>query len=164
MRPAGKDPAPFTPVRTLPLSLCLLVSSMLAGSALPARAQAVGVRAGVSGDPDQFYAGVHFESQPLVDRLRFRPNLEIGVGSDQTLVALNFEFAYPFPLPRTRWRLYVGGGPALNLYHSHEDTSPEGGFNIVLGLEHRDGLFTELKVGALDSPSVKFAIGYTFRP
>jgi hypothetical protein len=150
-------------VRTLPLWLFLPLLPLLA-SAVPARAQEVGVRAGVSGDPDQFYAGVHFESQPLVDRLRFRPNLEVGVGSDVTLVALNFEFAYPVPLPRTRWRLYVGAGPALNLYRTDRDTNPEGGFNILFGLEHRGGLFTELKVGALDSPSVKFAVGYAFRP
>jgi hypothetical protein len=138
----------------------LALSMLFAGRA---RAQGIGLRAGVSGDPEQFYAGVHYETTDLVDRLRFRPNVEIGVGDDITLVALNFEFCYHAPLHRTAWSVYGGGGPALNIYRSTNDTSPEGGFNILVGLEHRRGLFTELKIGALHSPSVKFGIGYVFR-
>ena len=126
-------------------------------------AQGVGLRAGVSAHPDQFYGGVHYETNELVDRLRFRPNIEIGAGDNVTLVALNLEFAYRVPLPRTEWSMYVGGGPALNIYRSKNDTNPEGGFNLLVGLAHRRGLFTELKVGALDSPDIKFAVGYTFR-
>ena len=38
-----------------------------------------------------------------------------------------------------------------------------GGFNIVLGAQHRGGLFTELKVGTIDSPNMKFGVGYVFR-
>lgn len=143
--------------------LCLMLA--VVWFALPAEraeAQGVGLRAGVSADPDQFYVGVHYETDPLVDRLRFRPNVEIGVGDNVTLVALNFEFAYRAPLQRTAWSVYFGGGPSLNIYRSRRDTSPEGGFNILVGLAHRDGLFTELKIGAIDSPSVKFGVGYTF--
>ena len=29
-------------------------------------------------------------------------------------------------------------------------------------LAPRDGLFSELKVGAMDNPGLKFAVGYTF--
>lgn len=141
----------------------LTVVVLLALSTGSAHAQEVGVRAGVSGDPDQFYAGVHYETDELLDRLRFRPNAEIGVGDDVTLVALNFEFAYRMPLPRTAWSVYVGAGPALNLYRSTRETQPEGGFNILIGLAHRRGLFTEVKVGALNSPSIKFGVGYSFR-
>ncbi len=127
-----------------------------------AHAQGVGVRAGVSGDPDQFYVGMHAETAQLIDRLRFRPNVEIGLGDDVTLVALNLEFAYRVPLQRTAWSVYIGAGPALNIYRSTNNTSPEGGFNILVGFAHRAGLFTELKVGAIDSPSIKFGVGYTF--
>ena len=92
---------------------------VFAGSA---RAQGLGVRAGASVDPDQFYGGVHFETRELVEHLRFRPNLEVGVGDDVTLFAVNFEFSYRLPpaaLPRSMsmWHLYVGGGPALNIFH-----------------------------------------------
>jgi hypothetical protein len=30
-------------------------------------------------------------------------------------------------------------------------------------VEHRDGLFFEAKIGAIDSPDLKFGVGYTFR-
>jgi hypothetical protein len=129
-----------------------------------ANAQGLGVRAGVSAGPDQFYAGLHYESDQLADRLRFRPNIELGVGGDRTLVALNFEFAYTAPLEKTLWNVYVGAGPALNIYRFRGSTNPEGGFNILVGLAHRRGLFTELKVGAINSPNVKFGVGYTFHP
>lgn len=128
-----------------------------------------GVRGGVSVDPDQFYFGAHVGLGPLVERLWFRPNVEIGIGDHRTLVAFNGEFTYWFPLPRSEWQVYVGAGPALNLIRfesprsGRDDTDAEGGFNVLLGLAHRQGFFAEFKVGALHSPEVKFGVGYTFR-
>ena len=150
-------------MKARPLSAGLIVLAAATLMAGEARAQGVGVRAGVSADPDQFYFGVHYETKDLIERLRFRPNVEAGVGDGQTLVALNFEFAYRIPLHQSPWSFYVGAGPALNIYHANDDTHPEGGFDILIGLAHRGGLFTELKVGMIDSPSVKFGVGYTFR-
>src|ERR1700704_794489 len=96
--------------------------------AAPARAQGMVVRAGASTDPDQFYAGVHVETGDLAERLRFRPNVEVGVGDNVMLVALNLEFIYRLPpavprLPRalSTWHLYVGGGPALNIFRFSND-------------------------------------------
>jgi hypothetical protein len=132
--------------------------------AAPARAQ-VGVRAGVSGSPDQFYFGVHTETKPLLDRLTFRPNAEVGLGDGRTLVALNLEFAWWIPVKRQRFSVYLGGGPAANIYSGHEhgdDGGVFGGLNFLVGVQHKEGLFAELKVGAIDSPSVKFAVGYVF--
>ena len=143
--------------------LTAVVTSLLVLAAARAQAQQAGVRAGVSSDPSQFYVGVHYQSAPLLDNLRFRPNVEIGFGDDRTLVGLNFEFAYSIPLTNSPWNLYVGGGPALNIYRFKGDSEAQGGFNILLGLQHTRGLFTELKVGAIDSPGVKFGVGYTFR-
>ena len=37
------------------------------------------------------------------------------------------------------------------------------GFNFLVGIAQRRGLFSEIKIGAIDSPSFKFGIGYTFR-
>ncbi len=126
-----------------------------------------GLRAGVTASPNQFHFGAHFVSDPLVAQLTFRPNLEIGVGDHVTTVAANFEFAYRIPVQKSRVWAYIGAGPALNIYkHSDDlnhDTHTGGGFNILLGLEHRKGLFGEVKVGALDSPDFKFTVGYTFR-
>jgi hypothetical protein len=129
-----------------------------------------GVRAGVSADPDQFYFGGHWISEPLIERLRFQPNVEVGVGDDLTLVAFNFELAYWIPLERSPWNLYVGGGPALNLYSFDDDDRPgdddselEGGVNVLFGLAHRQGLSFEFKVGVADSPDIKVGVTYTFR-
>ncbi len=137
----------------------LLVWAALVGSAA---AQGLGVRAGASVDPNQFYFGGHVETAPLVEQLRFRPNLEIGVGNDVTLVAVNLEFAYVFPQSRG-WSLYAGGGPALNIIDTASATNSEGGFNLLVGASHEGGLFGELKLGFLDSPDVKIGVGYTFR-
>lgn len=143
----------------------------LLGSVHAATAQGPkGVRAGVSVGPDQFYFGGHLDRGPLIERLSFRPNLEIGVGHG-TLVALNVEFIYRFPERRRRpLELYVGAGPALNIFRNRDagqfggrETGTGGGFNILVGAAHREGLFTELKVAALDSPELKFGVGYSFR-
>ena len=150
----GKDDRPH-------LAAVVLVLLAAVGMASPAEAQTVGVRVGVSADPNQFYFGGHLETDPLVERLRFRPNAEIGIGDDRTVIALNFEFAYLFP-SRGRWNLYAGAGPALNIVDTARDTSAEGGFNVLIGGAHRDGLFVELKVGALDSPNLKFGVGFSF--
>jgi hypothetical protein len=138
----------------------------------PAQAQGgFGLRAGVSADPDQFVFGAHFETAPLFDRLRFRPNAEIGVGDDVTLVALNAEFAYWLPVKSKQWGFYAGGGPAMNIYFlnanghgpGEDDTDVEPGLNFMFGVQHRRGFFTELKIGAIDSPDFKFVVGYAWR-
>ena len=146
---------------TLVLSTVLVLVGM-AAQARPAEAQVrPGVRAGISVDPDQFYVGGQVETAPLVDRLRFRPNLELGVGSDATLAAFNFEFVYPF-LSRQAWHAYAGAGPALNWFNINDRSDTEAGFNMLVGLEHSRGLFFEVKLGVFDSPDVKFGVGYTF--
>lgn len=132
--------------------------------------QSVGVRAGVSADPDQFLFGGHLETGPLLERLVFRPNAEIGLGDDLIVIGLNFEFAFKIALDDQAWTPYLGAGPAVNIIDRSDsgrrrgdgDTSVEGGFNILIGVEHDGGLFTELKVGALDSPDLKFIVGYAF--
>ena len=122
-----------------------------------------GLRVGVSGSPDQFYFGAHVETAPLLDHLTFRPNAEVGVGHDETLVALNFEFAYSIPLEHQPWRVYLGAGPALVITSPHNgNTTVGGGFNALIGIQHRKGLFAEFKVGGIDSAEVKFAVGYVF--
>ena len=142
-------------------ALCCAALVLLPGAA--AAQQAAGVRAGLSVDPDQFYFGGHFETGPLADRVHFRPNVELGVGNDLTTVAANLELVYKAPLRRHPWSVYGGGGPAINFYDFENDSETEGGFNILGGFEHRDGLFFEVKFGMIDSPDFKVGIGYSFR-
>jgi hypothetical protein len=131
-------------------------------AATPAEAQiAPGVQAGVSLDPDQFYFGGHVETTPLVDRLRFRPSVDVGIG-DVTTIAGNFDFTYTFPGGRA-WNLYVGGGPSINWYDFDGSSDTEGGFNFLIGAKQATGLFFEMKVGVEGSPDLRFGVGYTFR-
>ena len=144
--------------------LVYLVFFTGAMAATPAQAQQIapGVQGGVSLDPDQFYFGGHIETLRLIDRLRFRPSVDIGIG-DGTTVAGNFEFTYTFPSSQP-WNLYVGGGPAINWYDRNNGGSDtEAGFNFLGGAKNRDGLFFEVKVGVEGSPELKFGVGYTFR-
>lgn len=144
--------------RLVCLATALIVWAFLA---TPLAAQSVGVKAGASVDPDQFYFGGQVETAPLVDRLRFRPNVEIGVGNDLTLVALNIEFTYDFSQAGD-WRLFAGGGPALNVINVEDETDSEGGFTLLVGAAHPGGLFGEVKFGLGDSPDFKIGVGYSF--
>lgn len=128
----------------------------------PAAAQSAGIRGGISVDPDQFYIGGHLETPPLVDRLYFRPNLEVGFGDDLTLIGANMEFIYKFSTRRPL-NLYAGAGPALNIFMADNDSNTEAGFNFLVGMETPKGLFFEFKIGAMDSPDLKFGVGYTWR-
>ena len=135
-------------------------------SSTPALAQDGGIRGGISIDPDQFYFGGHLETAPLVDRLYFRPNVEVGIGDDLTLIGANMEFVYKFSRSRGL-NLYAGAGPALNIFMfdgpGDNDAETEAGFNILVGAETPKGLFFEFKIGAIDSPDFKFGVGYTWR-
>ena len=144
--------------------LALSVSTSVAAQ------ERVGIRVGLSGDPDQFVFGGHIETSPLLDRLVFRPNAEIGLGDDLVMIALNLEFAYKIPIEDQPLTAYIGAGPALNIlsfsddgrFRRRNDTDVEGGFNILVGLEHDGGLFAEFKVGASNSPGLKLIVGYAF--
>ena len=129
------------------------------------------MKSALSADPDQFVLGGHVETSPLLDRLVFRPNAEIGVGNDLVVLGLNLEFAYKIPIEGRPWTAYIGAGPALNVLifndddgrgRGRDDTDVEGGFNILVGVEHEGGLFTEFKVGASGSPDLKWIVGYSF--
>ena len=141
---------------------CLGLAGAIAANPVEAQQIAPGVQGGVALDPDQFYFGGHIETSPLVDRLRFRPSVDVGIG-DVTTVSGNFEFTYTFPGGRP-WNLYVGGGPSINWYNfDNGSDNTEAGFNFLGGVKNRAGLFFEVKIGVEGSPDLKFGVGYTFR-
>lgn len=152
-------------VNRLVTGLSILLGVVLFSST-PAMAQDAGIRGGISIDPDQFYFGGHLETGPLVDRLHFRPNVEVGIGEDLTVIAANMEFVYKFSRSRGL-NLYAGGGPALNIFMfdgpGDNDAETEAGFNVLVGAETPRGLFFEFKMGLIDSPDLKFGVGYTWR-
>lgn len=152
----------FSSVRLWKLGASFFLAALFLTVPAAVSAQGVGVRAGASVDPDQFYFGGHYETAPLVEQLHFRPNVEVGFGDDITLVGFNLEFAYKIPLDGP-WSLYAGGGPALNIYSFNDDNETDGGLNLLFGAETTNGLMFEVKVGAINSPDVKFGVGFTWR-
>jgi hypothetical protein len=137
----------------------------------------LGVRGGMALDPELFVFGVQSQMGPFFsENLWARPNLDIGFGELTTLVALNFEAAYRLPVLQrgSRWNVYAGGGPGLNFSHRNlvEETDRgkidfgdldfDLGFNILLGVSNRDGLFMELKSSAYSLPTIRLAVGYNF--
>lgn len=102
----------------------------------------------------------------VIKDLWFRPDFEIGFGDSSTLVGLNGEFAYMLSLSKSSWTPYVGAGPALVIRNFHNksgnNTHVGPGFNFLGGIRKKRGVFVEVKAGAMDSPSFKLGIGYTF--
>ena len=146
------------------LALVLAATASLLTVATPARAQEpdFGLRAGVSSDPTQFYFGGHVNTAPIWNKISFRPNVEIGVGNGGTAVGFNIEFAYWYPLRNQPWNLYMGGGPAANVYHANGNTDLKPGFNLLFGAKHSSGVFLEIKIGLIDSPDFKLGVGYAW--
>jgi hypothetical protein len=142
--------------------IALGLVAALVGVANAAAAQVgFGARGGFSGTPDQFFLGGHIESGDLGHKVTFRPNVEVGFGSDQTLVTVNLELVHWMPLKNSRWQVYAGGGVGANFLIDDFDKTTTGGLNVVFGLQHDIGFFTEMKVGI--DPSVKLTVGYSMK-
>ena len=79
-----------------------------------------GLRAGVSDRPDQILVGVQADFGELIDKLTFEPNLELGVGDDQTIFSLGAPVFIRFP-EAGQFDFYGGGGIALGLVDRDEE-------------------------------------------
>ena len=108
------------------LILLTLAVGLLASSASAAD---FGLRGGLTVDPDQFHFGGHINLGPVLDPLRVVPNIEIGLGSDFTVIAINGDVIYDFP--DTPWSL--GGELGMN-YVDHDFGGSDTDFGLsVLG-------------------------------
>ena len=137
----------------------------------------LGIRGATALDPELFMFGAHGQFGPFFsDNIYARPNLEIGFGELTTLLAFNFEGIYRLPVVQktSRWNVYLGGGPALNWSHRNlveetdrgkidfGDMDLDVGFNFLIGLQAREGMFVELKTSAYSLPTLRFEVGYNF--
>lgn len=167
------DATPPPPDEPVPASVRQLERTIQRQS----RRYRLGVRGGTALDPELFLFGVHSQLGPFFsENLWARPNLELGFGELTTLVALNFEAAYRLPVLQrgSRWNVYVGGGPGLNFSRrsfeeetdrdrfDFSDLDLDLGFNFLIGIANRQGLFMELKSTAYSIPSVRLGVGYNF--
>ncbi|MFN0150965.1 MAG: hypothetical protein ACKVU1_09700 [bacterium] len=129
-----------------------------------------GPRVGVTVDPDQLHFGLHTDFGNFGRHVRFQPNVEVGLGDDLTLIAVNFEAAYRFSSKWDVWSPYLGGGLGVNFVRVErrfgDDTDSDVGVSILGGIERGlssgSRFFSELKLGLSDSPDAKITFGWTF--
>jgi hypothetical protein len=151
-----------------------LTAAAIAGALLctgSASAAGWGPRLGLTVDPDQVHFGAHIDAGYLADQLRFQPNFEMGIGNDITLAAFNFDMLYLFNTRMDAWRPYLGGGAGANIVNPdgdrRNDSDLEAGLNLVGGIERSlssGGRFlTELRLGLIDTPDLKWTVGWTFQ-
>ena len=129
----------------------------------PGGAQDFAVRSGFNVNPDQFSVGGQYEFGPVAERLWLQPNVDMGFGDGVKLFAFNFDVVFRRQLDRRAvWTGFAGGGPAINVYRFPGISQTEAGAGLVGGVIHRSGLFSEVRVGFLESPQVRFGAGYVF--
>lgn len=147
----------------------LLTLLCLAAAASTARAETrVGIRGGLSVDPDQVLVGLTIQPPPVAENLYVVPSVEAGFGDDLVSIALNGDLQYQFGRSGGV-RPYAGGGLALTYWNADnggDDT--ELGVNALGGLlfDRSSGapIFLEMKLGLTDEvPDFKFVVGLMFR-
>jgi hypothetical protein len=137
---------------------------LLAGSS-PALAQNLGPGAevGISGGPNQFYVGGNFTTPAIANYVQARPNVEVGFGDDQTLLAVNFDFIHNQKMKNHPASIYFGGGPSFNTTFTTGDHETGAGFDVLVGASS-GRFFGEVKLGVGNSPTLKAGVGYNFGP
>jgi hypothetical protein len=151
--------------------VCLVVAATAAATLValvqPVVAAGFGPRFGLTIDPDQVHAGMQFHVGNLTPHLAFVPGFEVGVGDEIIGVAGNMDFLYYFGRGPARWRPYLGGGPGIFFWDADGyDSNTEVGVNFVGGMRTptRSGaFFGEMRLGLIDSPDIKFTVGWMFR-
>ena len=131
-----------------------------------------GLRAGVSDRPDQILVGVQADLGELIDKLSFEPNLELGVGDDQTIFSLGAPVFYRMP-ESGPFDIYGGGGIALGFVDRDEADDPgkDDGLEFVIAPMLAGGLTwpvgeseagVELAVTANELQNVKLVFRWMF--
>jgi hypothetical protein len=150
-----------------------LVVALLPVAAHAARITHLGPRAGFAFDPDQFTFGGQMDIGPLAEDFTFNPNLELGVGDDMTVVALNLDGQYHLNLQNSNVRPYFGAGLGVNFFSwdgppgsNGDNSDTELGMNLIAGLgfpmQNSNRFFTELRFGIGDIPDLKLMAGWGF--
>ncbi|GEM_PF-1054309 len=127
----------------------------------------LGVRGGVTIDPDQVHVGLHVNGGQFAPKIRFQPSLEIGFGSDRVVGTINIDALYTFD-PRP-WIPYLGGGVGVSLIHRDSgrgdgDFDVGAGLNLIGGFEWGEAskYLLEARVGVGNLPDLKLTVGINF--
>jgi hypothetical protein len=136
----------------------------------PPQWQGWGLRVGVGDDPDQVIAGVQFDFGDVARRVYLEPNVELGIGSDHTILTVSGALHYRFQKQRS-FRPYAGGAITLGLdYHDPPDRDSDTDFAIALKaiggttwiLKSRREFFLELALVVGDLHDVQLMAGWRF--
>ena len=157
-----------------------VVTFLLAAATLPAAAEDHGIRGwgprvGLASDPDQVLLGVHLDAGRLGPRVRFQPDVELGVGDDVFVLAFTAPVHYRFRV-QGDVHPYAGGGVTIGFVdvdHDHDDEfdhdhddDVEAAIDITGGLEWAldgdDLFFVEFSILAGDLHDFQLVAGWTF--
>lgn len=168
------DVAPHDHQESIVRRACALIFVSCLAFAVPALAEEQtdiayrgwGLRVGVSDSPDQVLGGFHVDLGEFVERLRFRPDLELGFGDDVKTLFATAPVHYRFDVD-TRVKPYAGGGISLGWVDPDRgDSDFEIGFKATGGVEwpnaHGRAFFVELELGFGDVHDVQIVGGWAF--
>jgi opacity protein-like surface antigen len=129
----------------------------------------VGIRGGLTVDPDQGHIGMHVNAGNFAPRVRFQPSFEIGFGSNRVVGMINIDAFYDFDA--SGWSPYLGGGLGVGIISrdrgrndGDDDVNVEAGVNLVGGFEWGEAnkYLLEARVGIGDIPDFKLTVGLSF--
>lgn len=151
---------------TLVRGICIAAAT-IALAASSAYATGFGPHFGVTIGPDQLHGGLQFHAAQITPQLAFLPGFDVGAGDDAIGVAGNFDFKYVFSQGPQRWRPYLGAGPGIFFLDTDgHDSETDVGVNFFGGMQtptHSGLFFTEMRLGLVSVPDVKFTFGWMFR-
>ncbi len=123
----------------------------------------IGLRAGVSQNPDQFVVGGMLELGSALGPASLVPSVDFGFGDNVDLAAANLDVRfYLFPLPQTGINFYGAAGPTLVFANSQNEIglSLVGGAKIPMKGKNRYNVETRFGIG--DIPDLKIMLGVLF--
>lgn len=154
------------------LAACVVLPAAVHAKGGSAGASSYGPRVGVSVDPDQLVLGGQFSTGEIAPSVSFDPNAELGIGDDQTVIAINLDGHYHFALRGSSWSPYLGFGVGVNFFSFdrpapfQDESETDVGGNFILGAavptNAGSQFFTEMKLGLGDIPSLKIMAGWNF--
>lgn len=154
------------------IAATMLASSAAFGHSDESSERAFGFRLGYGTEPDQFVAGLQFDTGKITRWLHFVPSIDAGFGGNWTTLALNADLKFFVPLPKSSVVFYALAGPALTIWWPDEDTFPgvkrdtDVGMNLGFGARMELGdvgwYNLETRFGVGDVPEWRILIGILF--
>ena len=130
-----------------------------------------GPRVGFAGDPDQLVLGAHIDAARVAPRVRFQPDVELGIGDNFTILGFTAPLHYRFAVS-SNLKPYAGAGVTLGWVNvdsngQGDDDDFEAALDLIGGLEFplKSGnlFFTEFDILVGDLQDFQLIAGWTFR-